>query len=259
MREIYIAVVDDISSRNKETVKLLEKINQLDEFEGVRFAIREYESGLKLLDSEHTYELIIMDYDMPGMNGIETAEELVRRGAQSKVIFLSGYGNIVEPLQQSASVDLTAGFVLKNDLFEEFKHQVTSVLKGILDVYFIEIEYYEEVEILDTGEYTREFYQTFVDAKKIVSVETRNKMAFVYLENGEEFLTVTPLKTWLLKLPSGDFSYSKKSCLVNLKYVKFLSRRKIHLTNANFIGLTDFYTASFKKSLSSYRMREAMR
>ena len=145
MRIISIAVVDDNPVQNKLTIEKLDQISRLNKFEKVNLMTKEYLSGMDLLHAKQTYDLIIMDYDMPVMNGIEVAEELTKRGSNTKLIFLSGYDDILRPLQKSTSSKLIRGFVFKTDPTEEFQHHVINVLEEILDVHFITIRHYEEL------------------------------------------------------------------------------------------------------------------
>ena len=54
------------------------------------------------------FDLVILDQNMPGMDGIETAKEIQKVDAKQKIIFITGYGNDVIPklkqLTNNASV-----------------------------------------------------------------------------------------------------------------------------------------------------------
>ncbi|MGI0018813.1 MAG: response regulator [Nitrosotalea sp.] len=47
------------------------------------------------------FDLVILDQNMPGMNGIETAKEIQKVNSKQKIIFITGYGNdVTQKLKQ---------------------------------------------------------------------------------------------------------------------------------------------------------------
>jgi len=256
--EVSIAIVDDNPAANKKTSAALNEIFQLEALKGVKFQLDVYENGKHLIESEKEYDLIVMDYQMPQMNGIEVATKLSKRGVRTRILFLSGYGEIIKPLQQATFIKLTAGFIFKSAPIQEFQHEVKRIIKEILDVHCIKIKHYEEVLNIDSNKFTKVFYETVIDTKKIVTIEIAQKIVYVYTED-DEFLTNISLKDWLPELPSGDFSYANKSCLVNLRYVCSYSSKKINLITKDTLELGRYSKDKFEKSYERYVMREAMK
>jgi len=255
---VSIAIVDDNPAVNKKTQEALNGVFELEAFKKINFDVDVYEGGEYLVDSKKEYDLIVMDYEMPQMNGIEVATKLNENGMRSKVLFLSGYDEIIKPLQQAISIKLTAGFIFKSAPVQEFQHEVERVIKEILDVHFIKIKHYEEVLDIDNNKFTKVFYETVIDTKKIVTIEINQKIIYVYTED-DEFLTNISLKDWLPELPGGDFSYANKSCLVNLRYVCSYSSKKINLITRDTLELGRYSKDKFEKSYKNYVMREAMK
>ena|GEM_PF-2487200 len=256
--EISIAVVDDNPAVNKKTKAALAGVFKLEVFDNIKFQVDTYESGKHLLEVDKEYDLIVMDYKMPQMNGIEVATKLSKRGIKTRILFLSGYEEIIKPLQQAVSIRLAAGFIFKSDPVQEFQQEVKRIVKEILDVHCIKIKHYEEVLDIDNNKFTKVFYETVIDTKKIVTIEINQKIAYVYTEE-DEFLTNISLKDWLPELPSGDFSYANKSCLVNLRYVCSYSSKKINLMTKDTLELGRYSKEKFEKSYERYVMREAMK
>jgi len=255
---VSIAIVDDNPVVNKKTKEALNGVLELEVFNKIDFDVDVYEAGQYLLESKKAYDLIVMDYEMPQINGIEVATMLNEKGVSSRILFLSGYDEIIKPLQQATSIKLTAGFIFKSAPVQEFQHEVERVIKEILDVHFIKIKHYEELLDIDNNKFTKVFYETVIDAKTIVTIEINQKIIYVYTED-EEFLTNISLKDWLLELPGGDFSYANKSCLVNLRYVCSYSSKKINLSTKDILELGRYSKDKFEKSYKNYVMREAMK
>ncbi len=50
------------------------------------------------------FDLVILDQNMPGMDGIETAKEIQKVNSKQKIIFITGYGNeVIHKLKQLTS------------------------------------------------------------------------------------------------------------------------------------------------------------
>ena len=257
-KEILIAVVDDNPVSRELEKEKLEEVFGLESLRDVRFIVEEYGDGRELLDSKEVYDLILMDYDMPQMNGIETAIELSKNGAKSKVLFLSGYDEIIGPLKKATAISLTAGFIFKSDSTQQFQYEVERVIKEILDVCLVKIKHYGEEWDIDSEKLKKVFYETVIDAKKIVTIQSQNDVVFVDVENDEEYSMDPPLKDWLLKVPEG-FVYASKNCLVNLRYVRSYNSKLIFLTTGEEIRLGRYYKKAFTLAYEDYMMREAMR
>ncbi len=73
-------------------------------------------------------DVIIMDIRMPGINGIETAEAILRLRANSKIIFFSLYDS---PDYVTRALDMKAsGFILKDTSNKIFLNAIRSVYAG---------------------------------------------------------------------------------------------------------------------------------
>ncbi|MBB5022009.1 response regulator [Desulfurispira natronophila] len=60
--------------------------------------------------ANHTYDLITIDYNMPGMSGLDLVEKLREQGCSSKLVLLTA--NVQESMAQKAR-SLDIGFVKK--------------------------------------------------------------------------------------------------------------------------------------------------
>lgn len=92
--------------------------------------IHEAENGKDLLKNILNVkpDIILMDIEMPVMNGIEATKETLKIYPKTKVIALSMYGN---ENFYSEMIDAGAkGFLLKNSKFEDVKKAITEVNEG---------------------------------------------------------------------------------------------------------------------------------
>ena len=82
-----ILIVDDDPSVRRALGRLLVSAG---------WAVEEISNGGELLESAslHTAGCIVLDVDMPKMNGLEVQKELIKKGCQLPIIFLTAHGDI---------------------------------------------------------------------------------------------------------------------------------------------------------------------
>lgn len=107
--------------------------------EGLRFLLQnmdgvsviyEAENGAELLQGLEQYDvdLILLDIEMPVMNGIETAEQVLKIKPDLKIIALSMYA---DDNYYASMIEAGAdGFLLKNSSFSEVKRAIEEVMNG---------------------------------------------------------------------------------------------------------------------------------
>ena len=121
--KIKIFLVDD-HNLFREGLKFLLSNNDLIS------EIHEAENGKDLLENvlDVKPDIILMDIEMPVMNGIEATKETLKIYPETKVIALSMYGNenfYTEMIDAGAK-----GFLLKNSKFEDVKKAIVDVNDG---------------------------------------------------------------------------------------------------------------------------------
>ncbi|MDD2330457.1 MAG: response regulator transcription factor [Bacteroidales bacterium] len=123
MKKINIFLVDDHALFREGLRFLLQKIDFVDQ-------ILEAQNGLEFL--EHIIEvkdcIVLMDIEMPVMNGVEATKKALERNPDLKIIALSMYS---EESYLSSMIEAGAsGFLLKNSSFNEVKNALTDVMEG---------------------------------------------------------------------------------------------------------------------------------
>ena len=249
---VKVAIVDDKASSRKKIKQRLEDLTS--SLEDVRFITTTYEDGVLFLASENYYDLVLLDYQMPAKNGIQVAAELELRDVRPKVLFVSGYDEITKPMQKATQLRVTAGFILKSDSEKEFRFQVTNVLKAILNVHWLEFEYYlvDNDPAIERKREKRNYYSKKIDARKISHIaSTAKDVVTIYIDD-EEFTTTESLKGFFNKLPKGEFEYSGRRIIVNLAFVHSIGKKVVYLTTDIEVSLSAVYNNVFRKKYNNY-------
>lgn len=87
MEPIRILFVDD----ERNVLRALERLFMEEEYE--LFTAASGQEGLELLENNGHFQLIVSDYRMPSMNGVEFLSEVCRRWPETERIILSGYAD----------------------------------------------------------------------------------------------------------------------------------------------------------------------
>lgn len=131
MNKIKIAVVDD---HHLFRAGLIQLLNQIADFEVVFDAV----NGREFLDklSEQAIDIVLLDIQMPEMDGIKVTEHLRQKGEDPKIIILSMHDEdqfILHLLEIGAN-----GYLLKDTDPDEMEEAIRKVMdKGIFFTDFV--------------------------------------------------------------------------------------------------------------------------
>lgn len=124
MKKINVLVVDDHTLFRKGLVNI---INQIDNIEVIAEAADGLEA-LQIVNQELPIDVILLDVNMPKLNGIETLKRLSKRGHQIPVIMVSMEDNelrIIQLIRLGAK-----GYILKEAHPDELKLAIQTVYRN---------------------------------------------------------------------------------------------------------------------------------
>ena len=107
-----------------------EGIKQLLEFDGSIDVIEQGSDGAECLEKlQHVLpDILLLDINMPNVNGIEVLEEIKKKNIPVKVLMLTVHSEVEYLIQ---AVDIGAnGYILKDSGSEELKKAIQSVMEG---------------------------------------------------------------------------------------------------------------------------------
>ena len=107
-----------------------EGIKQLLEFDGSIDVIEQASDGAECLEKLQPVlpDILLLDINMPNVNGIEVLEEIKKKNIPVKVLMLTVHSE-VEYLVQAVDIGAN-GYILKDSGSEELKKAIQSVMEG---------------------------------------------------------------------------------------------------------------------------------
>ncbi|MBQ8798001.1 MAG: response regulator transcription factor [Lachnospiraceae bacterium] len=199
-----VAVCDDETVFRKQLMKILR------EYDG-NLCIREYENGEQLLQSGEAFELVFLDIEMPGSDGMVTATKLRERNAKIQIVFLTSH---VEYVFEAFKVRA----------FRFLKKPVTSEeVSEALAQFFVEQREEEKIVLFQKGKTVE------IPITQVVYLEAFGDGTYIYDKNGQVYSSTLQLREWEEKLGGKGFFRIHKSYMVSLLYVKRRENEQIEL------------------------------
>lgn len=233
---IKIAICDDEVTTLHQTKECLKKYSM----EGMQ--IFEFQSGEALIASAETFEMILLDIDMEGMNGIETAKRIRERDKTVKIIYLTNYADYIT----FAFAVHAFAYLLKPVKTEELFLQLDEALEYMQLPQQEQIEWVTEEGIVRLKP-TEIHYMEYLDRK-------------VFLHTTQGVYTLHKKITQLAEeLKNLGFQMPHKSFVVNLYAVKRIVHYELYLTDGSVIPLSQKKSAEFRRELNRYLSKEGGR
>lgn len=218
--------VNDLELIGVITSKLLKSLN-------IDYEIEEFSSGIELLNSTISFNLLLLDIEMDDLNGIETARKIRMLDRFAKIVFIT---NSQDYLKEGYRVK-AEGYFSKPINEIEFNYELTNILTDeIMDNKFI-----YDSRVGPYKLYLNEIlYIEFANRKSIVHKITNN------LESPLR------LKEWLSILGKYNFCQCYKAYVVNFQHVKDHKINSIVLSSGEEIPLGRYYKSEFKEKYFTF-------
>lgn len=223
-----IAVVDDEKVIREQICEQIRMLNPGDN-------IKTYDSGDELLKAGVSFDMVFLDIQMEGLNGIETAKNLKRRKEDVIVIFVTGVREYVFD-----AFDVAAFHYL---------------LKPIEEKKFVEVFQRANAQIAKRKSMAKR--QLFLKSKGIVLnqssilyIESRGKKAAIHTL--KEVIEVYAVMSELESQLSDGFYRCHRGYLVNMAYITEYDNESITLNNGESVYLTRKKHSEFVKTYMWY-------
>lgn len=209
---LHIAIVEDEES---ERAHLKDCLNYLAEKEQVTFQVTEFPSGGSFLgDYKPIYDIVLMDIEMPGMDGMETAKALRKVDTATTLIFVT---NLVQYAVNGYEVD-AMNYILKPVSKFDFALKMSrAVARSIkrLD---------ESIQVKTS----KETYKVRIASIKYLEVSGHY---VIYHTTDGDFSEYITLKEAEKKVNKNFLVRCHRCLLVNLKYVSAIKDDMVCIGN----------------------------
>ena len=188
--------------------------------------IKTYQEGKSMLKDISLLDIVLLDVNMPYLNGIKIKEKLSNENCS--IIFISSHHEMIE----QAFGKNVMGFVRKDEL-----KKLEPKLEKIINQMQSKKRIYINKDLTHTDE--------------IVYLKAEGAYTDVHLYNKEPSCVSKKLKDMSNELPMNIFIRVHKSYVVNLKYVKKYET-EIILKNGETIPVSRTYKKEFKDKYIAY-------
>lgn len=194
-----------------------------------------FNNGESLLDDQGDKDILFLDIEMPGMNGIYVGNELKKQNNNIIIFVATSYSEYLDDAMRfhvfryiSKPIDRQRLFRNMNDALVLY-HSISST---------IPIETRQGV--------------TMVKASSIIMIEAQHRKVIVHTVQGK-YESVHNMDYWLNHLPRNQFFQTHRSFIINLSHVTDFDHSLVHMAG-NFCDayLTKRKYSSFKETYLLY-------
>lgn len=234
---MFAALCDDDKYITEEVKKLLLEYAKDNR---ITIDIDEFESGEELLNSEKSYDIIVLDYQLGSTDGLTVAKELRKRNVLSSIIFLTSYPNfMIDAFEVN-----TFRFLLKPIDRLKFFKAIDDYIKIVDSNYPITIIQNKELKKINSNE--------------ICYIEADGKYSNIHLNDRIMHCSKT-LSGVTKLLPAYCFVKTHRAFVVNLHYIKSYSSDTVYLSNGESAFLSKNYQKAFQTSYMNFLEKNYVR
>lgn len=207
MKNIGILVCDDQETIHSEVNDLLENLAKQEEY---TFHIYHCYNAEELINFSHDYDILLLDIDMPGKDGIEAAGEIINNRIEKQIIMLSGKQERFKDAFKIGAKRFVTKPIHKNEFNEALSNSIYSLAGNEL----IEVNYKRK--------------KCKITERTIEYIEAKGDFLRIYTEN-HIFDVNEPLKSFFEKLDKRIFLEVHRGYVVNLLCMTDIDKKYIKL------------------------------
>ncbi len=199
----------------------------------IQLDIVEFSDGNELLRYEYPLDIVLLDYDMPVLDGMETARQLRAKKSLCCIVFVTSFP---EHVFEAFEVN-TYRYLLKPLDCKE--------LEGVLDNYIKDRKMLTPITVNIDGE------QLTVKSEDIVYLEADGKYCMIRTINQSLHCSKTLSQVFRL-LPQHCFFRTHKSYAVNLYCISAIKENIVVLTNKERVKISRNKSNDFKQAYKNF-------
>lgn len=203
---------------------------------GVNYSVEVFTEGQKLLNNAIRFDIIILDIDMPVLDGMEVARLLRKNGYDKYIVFVTSH---TAPVFDAFKYNAFRYLVKPID-----QNQMTEALNSIFNDIQEKNDNYINID-MDSNNIVR------VNIDDIRFLESFNRKVIFHLSK-QDLVAAMKMKEVEALLNEYDFYKTHKSFIVNMKYVQSFNKMNVILMDENVVPLSRLKLSSFKLAFHEY-------
>lgn len=225
-----IAICDD----EKIYVEKIEKIvSSFFDNEEIEVEIGTFTSGEALVEAQTLYDIVFLDIEMNGLNGIETAKILNQKNSNAKIFIFTSHNHYLDD-----AMDLNVFRYIDKGSSDE---RIVAGLKKAI----------ESLKISEIYITTKNNEKLKINKKDIVFVEVKYKKVYVQTVNGQ-YVVRDKLEYFKEKLNDSFFAVPHISYIVNMLHITKFKRECVELNGGFTVTVAPKRQSEFRKLWFDY-------
>lgn len=229
---IKIAIVDD---EEEQVASIREVISDYGKMRNICFSIDYYKSAFAIDNKDADYDIIFLDVQMPGIDGMKYANEIRQRNNKVVICFITSFAQYAVKGYEVNAVD----YILKPIAKSEFLAKFPRILRYVdtQEEKVIKVKATKSIRLLNT--------------KDIIYVASFGHTLCYYLTSGEEIESRYSLKELEKELMVEDgFIRCNSSYLVNIHNVRSIKGNDVEMSNSHLLAISQSKRKNFLLALS---------
>lgn len=239
-----VAICDDELSHCGTLERYLMKISE--KYINLTVDIDVYQSGeemLRVIETEKARpQILFLDMEMDGMNGIETARKLRDRNRSMLIIYVTSYDKYTMDSFEVSPFRYLLKPVDYERIEQVFSAAVDEILNNHASLFF-----------------KRNNEQVQINCEEIISIISENgrMLRVITREEQPEDLFYAKLKDIEKQLNPFVFVKVNQGTIINLNFVHIISSEEVHLTSGEMVPISRGRKKAVKEAYSLYVKRKA--
>ncbi len=226
---LNIAICDDEINILNKTKEILEN------YKKQSISVEIFLKGEDLVESDSNFDIIFLDIDMTGINGIETARLIREKDKKVKIIYVTNYTDYTS----SAFSVHAFGYLLKPVNEKNIYQQLDEAIS------------YMKEEISETLEFNTTDGVVRLELKDIYYFEYKQRKVIMKAKQ-DTYIIKQKISEIGKSMEVYDFIMPHKSFSVNLYNVKSIKGYDIYMMDGSIIPLSQKKSTQFRHSLNVY-------
>lgn len=194
-----------------------------------------FTDGESMLADNKKKDIVFLDVEMVGMNGIYVGNELKKRDDKTIIFIITSYSEYLDEAMRFQVFRYLSKPLEKQRFLRNFKDAVELYYKINIK---IAVETKQGVHV--------------INASQIIAVEAQSRKVIIHTTTND-FVSIHNMLYWLENLPSNCFFQTHRSFIINLEHVTDFDHSVVHLTNKHLNAyLTRRKYSAFKEAYLLY-------